>query len=153
MATADLDSFLSNAATTERWGGILPSLRRASEARKGFWAATGDPTAFIAVLATTEATQEHLRSGLEGPNNSKARTIYSVGPTFNPIRVSHRSYPPHPWDDMTRAFAHSFPPSLSLAYIQTGGIFWKTFNTGITKDPACTVCSSPLCLQIAPHPL
>ena len=58
MATAELDGFLSAAATTERWGGVLPSLRKAAEARKGFWAATGDPTAFIAVLATTEATQE-----------------------------------------------------------------------------------------------
>ena len=39
---------------------------------------------------------------------------------------------------MTRAFAHSFPPSLSLPYIQTGGIFWQTFSTEKTEGPACT---------------
>ena len=114
MATADLDVFLSAASTNGGGGKILPSVQGAAVARKGFWAATGDPTAFIAVLATTEATQEHLmsvqraafsRPDLEGPNNREARTIYSVGPTFNPKEVSDRSFPPHPWDDTTQAFA------------------------------------------------
>ena len=161
MATADLYGFLSAAATTGGGGGILPSLRGAAEAHKGFWADTGDPTAFIAVLATTEANQEHLRSAqraafsrpdLEGPNNREGRTIYSVRPTFNPSDPSDRSFPPHPWGDMTRAFGHSFPPSLSLPYIQTGGIFWQTFNTGVTKRPACSRCSSttPLFSKRAP---
>ena len=57
MATADLDGFLSAAATSGEGRGILPFLRGAAEARRGFWANTGDPTAFFAVLGTTEAAQ------------------------------------------------------------------------------------------------